>query len=76
MGDVVGDDDLTLNYIEIVKLNKNIPVNVKKISTRIGALMDNSKGKIIHTTTLRSLKGIKERLCGKSGLVRNNIINV
>ena len=63
-----------LHYIEIVKITKKIPVDVKKLSTRISALMDNSKGKIIHSTTLRPLKGIKERLSGKSGLIRNNIM--
>ena len=74
IGDSVGDDDITLHYIEIVKITKKIPVNLQKISARISALMDNSKGKIIHTTTRRPLKGIKERLCGKSGLIRNNIM--
>ena len=74
LGDGVVDDDITLHYIEIVKLTKKIPVDVKKLSTRISALMDNSKGKIIHTTNFRPLKGIKERLSGKSGLIRNNIM--
>ena len=74
IGNVVADDDLTTHYIEIVKLNQKSPVDVKKIFNRISALMDKSKGKIIHTTTLRPLKGIKERLSGKSGPIRNNIM--
>ena len=53
INNAVVDDDLTVHYIEILKLNQKIPVDVKKLSTRIGALMDNSKGKIIHTTNLR-----------------------
>ena len=80
INDVVGDDDLTTHYIEIVKLNNNISSAAKKdrllktLFTRVGALMNNSKGKVKHATNLRPLKGIKERLCGKSGLVRGNIM--
>ena len=78
-----GDDDLTIHYMEIVKLNKNITGTtdvkekgklLKSLFIRVNALIDNSNGKVKHVMNLYPLKGIKERLCGKSGLIRGNIM--
>ena len=79
----VGHDDRTIHYIEIVKLNKNIAgvtdekrkeKLLKSLFIRVNALMDNSRGKVKHVMNLYPLKGIKERLGGKSGLIRGNIM--
>lgn len=87
----IGDDDLTIQYMEIVKQNNLLteevkvvadgkakkPMNAKTKGTalkslqfRFATLLDNSKGKIKHTTNSRPYKGIKERMTAKSGLVR------
>jgi DNA-directed RNA polymerase beta' subunit len=75
------DDDLTIQYNEIFKINqmlmdKNLSeVKLKKytilLNFRVKALMDNSNGAARHTNR-RQIKGIKERLTGKNGLIRNN----
>ena len=75
------DDDLTNQYIEIVKLNNNLlkcsPENVEKIISsirfRILTSFNNSGGKAKQTTNGRIIKGIKERLTGKDGQIRNNV---
>ena len=66
-----GDDHLTLNYNEILKANRKKDVSI--IFKRVLALMDNSKGSVRYSVGLIP-KGIKERLNGKSGLVRQNIM--
>jgi len=77
----IGDDDLTVQYMEIIKQN-NLLVSdkakdpkkwakaLKSLQFRFATLLDNSNGKITHTTNSRPLKGIKERLTAKSGLLR------
>jgi DNA-directed RNA polymerase beta' subunit len=77
------DDDLTMQYIEIIKLNKvledpNLSSNkrenaIQKLKFRIKTLMNNSQGKS-KCTTGRAYKGIKERLQGKDGLIRSNLM--
>lgn len=83
----VCDDDLTNQYVEIIKANNNI-VNLKKkdaneinkqkfIATlrfRILTSFNNGQGKAKHTTNGRPIKGIKERLAGKEGQFRNCIM--
>ena len=44
------------------------------IKFRIKTLMNNSSGKAKHNTNQRPLKGIKERLTGKDGIIRNNLM--
>ena len=79
----VCDDDLTYQYLEIVKINTNLQNSQtlkpdKKIKLenslrfRISTLINNSKGKAKHPTDSRPFKGIKERLSGKEGRVRGN----
>ena len=92
------DDDLTLQYIEIIKSNNNLSdycdentskrqIHKKKQQTeqdrvkaraslrfRILTTFNNSQGKAKHTTNGRAIKGIKERLTGKDGQIRNNMM--
>jgi len=80
---VTCDDDLTMQYIEIVKANRNLldeDLNetkkekfIQTIKFRIKTLMNNSQGKA-RTTSGRPVKGIKERLSGKDGLIRSNLM--
>lgn len=80
---VTCDDDITTQYVEIIKANKNLldeNTNESKrekvlqtLNFRIKTLMNNSQGKARHTNG-RPLKGIKERLSGKDGLIRSNLM--
>jgi DNA-directed RNA polymerase beta' subunit len=80
---VTCDDDLTNQYIEIVKANKNLidpEVNdtkkeksIQTLKFRIKTLMNNSQGKS-RCTSGRPIKGIKERISGKDGLIRSNLM--
>lgn len=77
------DDDLTKQYSEIVKINKHLMTPcltsvrkekyVQMLKFRIKTLMNNSQSKSRHSNG-RPLKGIKERLTGKDGLIRNNLM--
>lgn len=79
----IGDDDLTVQYIDIVKYNNQLEdttIKEKKRQTlmnslrfRILTMYDNRKGKAKHATNSRPLKGIKERLSSKEGLLRSNM---
>lgn len=76
------DDDLTSKYVEIIKVNnklkktdlleKEIQDYTSGLEYHIRTLMDNSK-KQAKQINGRSLKCIKERLNGKTGLFRNNL---
>jgi DNA-directed RNA polymerase beta' subunit len=80
---VTCDDDLTMQYIEIVKANKNLldpdisdskkEKCIQTLKFRIKTLMNNSQGKS-RCTSGRPIKGIKERLSGKDGLIRSNLM--
>lgn len=77
------DDDLTITLNDIVKINNSLNdenisesrrnKNIQTLIFRIKTLYDNSAGKAKHTNK-RPLKGIKERLSGKEGLIRNNMM--
>jgi len=77
------DDDLTIQYLEIIKANNHlVDINLTEIKRqkythtlkfRIKSLFDNSKDKAKHTNG-RPMKGIKKRLCGKEGQIRNNLM--
>uniref|UniRef100_A0A6C0K2D0 DNA-directed RNA polymerase n=1 Tax=viral metagenome TaxID=1070528 RepID=A0A6C0K2D0_9ZZZZ len=77
------DDDLTIQYQEIVKANFHIGdpnTNDSKrtkfthaLKFRIKSLFDNS-GDRQRVSNGRPLKGIKKRLTGKEGLIRNNLM--
>ena len=83
-GDNICDDDLTYQLLEIVKINKsletkNISYNVHQkyiqaLNFRISTYYNNSQNKARHPTNGRPIKGIKERLTGKSGQLRNNLM--
>ena len=77
------DDDLTIQYLEIVKINNNLGKNdlpeskrqkyLQSIKFRIKCIFDNSHEKAKHTNG-RPMKGIKKRLSGKEGQIRNNLM--
>lgn len=73
------DDDLTIQYSEIIKKNNKLKNDnfddltkrkkeFDKMYFKIKSLFDNSQGKAKHSNG-RSIKGIKERISGKSLLV-------
>ena len=76
-------DDITLQYIEIVKSNNHIVNNktsevkrakyIQMLKFRIRCLFDNT-GEKQKVSNGRSMKGIKKRLTGKEGIVRNNLM--
>lgn len=92
------DDDLTIQYIEIIKANNNLVDDLNQKSDkrksrykkeynehdrvkaraslrfRILTTFNNGQGKAKHTTNGRPIKGIKERLTGKEGQIRNNMM--
>ncbi len=80
---MVCDDDLTIQYYDIVKVNNHLAdknlnetKRQKYISTlnfRIKCLMDNSHGKSKHTNN-RPRRGIRERVAGKSGIIRSHLM--
>ena len=90
---VTCDDDLTIQYLEIIKANnhlQNLPEDsstladpssvasrrqkyIHLLKFRIRSLFDNSSGSSKHSNG-RPLRGIKKRLTGKEGLIRNNLM--
>tara|TARA_Y100000389_G_scaffold202567_4_gene248242 strand:- start:105 stop:2855 length:2751 start_codon:yes stop_codon:yes gene_type:complete len=78
------DDDLTNQYIEIIKANNHLEDNeinetkkqkfLASLRFRIHTTFNNGQGKAKHTTNGRPIKGIKERLAGKDGQLRNNMM--
>jgi DNA-directed RNA polymerase beta' subunit len=78
------DDDLTNQILEIVKINNALakellPNNkvqklIQSLKFRISTFFNNSNGKAKHSTNGRPIKGIKERLTGKSGLIRDHLM--
>jgi len=77
------DDDLTIQYVEIIKANKHLSdptLNELRrqkytqiIKFRIKCLFNNDQGSSKHSNG-RPLKGIKKRLTGKEGLLRGNLL--
>ena len=47
---------------------------IASLRFRIFTTFNNSQGKAKHTTNGRPIKGIKERLAGKDGQIRNNMM--
>ena len=73
----VCDDDLTHQLVEIIKNNALLDKNVKYYNNllfRIQTYFNNSQKKAKHATTGRPIKGIKERIAGKEGQMRNNLL--
>jgi len=77
------DDDLTIQYLDIIKANQYLKNDklpemkrqkyIQTLQFKIKSLFDNSgdKQKVFNG---RPLKGIKNRLTGKEGLIRNNLM--
>jgi DNA-directed RNA polymerase beta' subunit len=79
------DDDLTYQIMEIVKINNQLLNEpeiteqkrqklIQSLKFRVATSFNNSKGKAKHPTDSRALKGLKERLAGKGGRLRNNLM--
>ena len=78
------DDDLTNNYCEIIKLNNALLDEslteakrqklVASLKFRISTSFNNSQNRNKQTTNARPIKGIKERLTGKDGQIRYNML--
>lgn len=82
------DDDITLQYLEIIKANQLIGgENIKRELTeqdtakalaslrfRLSTMFNNSQSKAKHSTNGRPIKGIKERFTGKDGQIRGNLL--
>jgi DNA-directed RNA polymerase beta' subunit len=84
------DDDLTNQIIEIIKANNilfltgnEIPDEKKEarrlkamqtLKFRISTFYNNSQGRAKHPTNGRAIKGIKERITGKEGQIRNHLM--
>lgn len=80
----INDDDLSYQLQEIVKNNENITkfssdkekvtkcINTLKF--RIETFMNNTQSKAMHTTTGRAVKGLRERISGKNGQIRKNLL--
>jgi len=82
---VTCDDDLTIQYLEIIKANTHLVTDttltnelkrqryIQSLKFRIKCLFDNSQERSKHSNG-RPLKGIKKRLTGKEGQLRNNLM--
>ena len=73
----VCDDDLTHQLVEIVKNNALLdkaPKYFNNLLFRVQTYFNNSQKKAKHATTGRPIKGIKERIAGKEGQMRNNLL--
>lgn len=77
------DDDLTVQYVEIIKINNMLADNsiqetkrnklIQALKFRIKSLFDNTQEKSKHSNG-RPMKGIKKRISGKDGQIRNNLM--
>ena len=80
---VTCDDDLTLQYLEIIKTNNHLGDDglsetkrskyIQSLKFRIKCLFDNSQDKAKHTNG-RPVKSFKKRITGKEGQIRNNLM--
>lgn len=70
------DDDMTVVYQSIVRNNEKVladPSKQESIIFLVTTLMNNSDGRSKHNNGGRPIKGIKERISGKDGIIRNNM---
>ena len=84
------DDDLTNQLIEIIKANNILKPDddaipdekreakrqkaLQSMKFRVLTFFNNSQGKAKHPTNGRPIKGLKERMTGKEGQIRNNLM--
>lgn len=80
------DDDLTNQLVEIIKSNNHLDKeadptmseskrqkHLQSLKFRISTFYNNSNGRAKHTTNRRPIKGLKERMTGKTGIIRSNL---
>jgi len=81
-GGRICDDDITNQYIEIIKYNNKASTEINEekkskylsaIKSKVRTIMNNSNCKIKDSNG-KPLKGIKERITGKGGHIRNNMM--
>lgn len=78
------DDDLSVALSELVKLNNSLATEDPKtdkyqkvcavIGSKVSSYCDNSKGNSIYNNNHKPLKGIKERIDKKEGIIRKNLM--
>ena len=77
------DDDLTNQYIDIIKLNQKLDGQedeslrqkiVQQLKFRIQTLFDNRQNKAKHTISGKPIKGIIDRITGKEGQIRKYLM--
>lgn len=81
------DDDLTNQIVEIIKANNHLAdtsrdssaetrrqKNLQSLKFRVLTFFNNSQGKAKHSTNGRPIKGLKERMTGKDGQIRTNLM--
>ena len=80
------DDDLTNQLVEIIKANNHLSKDepdmseskqqkyLQSLKFRIFTFFNNSSGRSKHSTSGRAIKGIKERITGKQGQIRSNLL--
>lgn len=72
------DDDLTYQLVEIVKNNMAVtesnPKYYNNLMFRVSTYFNNTSKKAKHATTGRPIKGLRERIGGKEGYIRNNLL--
>lgn len=80
------DDDLSNQIVEIIKANNHLGEEavsksdtkrqkyLQSLKFRVSTFYNNSAGKAKHTTSGRPIRGIKERLTGKEGQIRTNLM--
>lgn len=62
------------NHPNVKDWEKTKEIKMGKLKHYISTFLNNSKGKAKHPTDSRPLKGIKERLTGKEGQIRSNLM--
>ena len=80
----VCDDDLSMLLVEIVKHNMvlandradptDLAKALKNLREKVENMFDNTAGNAKQTTNGRAYKGIKERIAGKKGVIRSNLL--
>lgn len=79
VGNVIKEDDLTKQLVEIIKVNNSIPKSTDKkaainsLKLKIETYCRNPKNKTRHISS-EPIKGIRERLTGKEGQLRENLM--
>jgi DNA-directed RNA polymerase beta' subunit len=79
----INDDHLTIQYAEIIKANLAVKKEkqpqeqfdaIKTLIWRIGTLFNNSSSKNKYHSSGKAIQGYRQRLSGKKGLLRENLM--